>query len=284
MRPILFQIGSLPIYSYGLMIALGMTAAVLLGCFRAKRFYGMNPDPLFDAGIVGLIAGLLGAKLMYWIVEFPTFIQDPLAMIKDFGNGFVVYGGVILGVLAPVLFLKFIRKTEPLRYLEIAIPSIALGQAIGRIGCVLSGCCYGNICDTGVWYAFTLPGDFPRYPTQIMSSIGDLLLCGFLLFYTNREKFAGELTVLYMTFYAVGRFVIEIFRGDPRGNVGALSTSEFVSILMFAGGIGLWFLFRKWNVEPLRRIGRYVKPDKPEPKGRKEKKKEAEDASETDRK
>ena len=275
MKPILFSIGSLNIYGYGLMIALAVVAAVAVAMVRAKYVYKTDPDLLFNAGIIGIIAGLIGAKLTFWIVEIKSVIANP-KMLLDLGGGFVVYGGIILGILVPVLYLKLIKKQRALPLLDLAMPAISLGQAIGRVGCLLSGCCYGAAAPEGAWYAITFPAgaECPvgvgLYPTQIMSSVGNLLLCVFLIIYTRRERFAGEVLTFYMMLYAIGRFVVEIFRNDPRGNVGALSTSQFISIFMLAGGIVLWIILKKKNYAPLRPEGRF----EPEPKGKKGRKEE----------
>ena len=275
MRPILFSIGGVNIYGYGMMIALAVVAAVVISMIRAKCFYKTDPDLLFNAGIIGIIFGLVGAKLMYWIVEIKAVIANPKIML-DLGGGFVVYGGIVLGVLAPVLYLKLIKKVKALPLLDLAMPAISLGQAIGRVGCLLTGCCYGAECSADALYAIRFPlgaeapAGVPLYPTQIMSSIGNLILFTFLLLYTNKERFAGEVTTFYMMLYAIGRFVVEIFRNDPRGSVGALSTSQFISIFMLAGGIALWIILKKKNYEPLRRLGRFEKPDKGKEKGKDE--------------
>lgn len=270
MKPILFSIGEFNVYGYGLMLALAVVAAFVVSMIRAKFFYKTNPDLLFNAGLVGIIFGLIGAKLTYWIVEIKAVIANP-KMLLDLGGGFVVYGGIILGVLMPVLYLKLIKKERALPLLDLAMPAISLGQAIGRVGCLLAGCCYGAEAPEGSWFAITFPAGaeapvgIPLYPTQIMSSVGNLLLFAFLLIYTNRERFAGEVVSFYMVLYAIGRFVVECFRADPRGNVGALSTSQFISIFMFAGGIALWIILKKKNYAPIRKLGRYV-PEVPAPK------------------
>ena len=274
MKPILFTIGSLNIYGYGMMIALAVLAAVVVTMIRAKYVYKTDPDLIFNAGIIGIIAGLIGAKLTYWIVEIKAVIANP-KMLLDLGGGFVVYGGIILGVLVPVLYLKYIKKVRALPLLDLAIPGISLGQAIGRVGCLLSGCCYGAAAPEGAWYAITFPAgaEAPAgiglYPTQIMSSVGNLLLFVFLVIYTRRERFAGEVVTFYMMLYAIGRFIVEIFRNDPRGNVGALSTSQFISIFMLSGGIALWIILKKKNYPPLRTEGRF-EPEPKEKRGRKE--------------
>ena len=276
MKVVLFQIGSFSVYGYGLMMALGIVAAFALALIRSKYFYKIDPDIFFNGGIIGLVFGLLGAKVTYWLVEIKSVIANP-RMLLDIGGGFVVYGGVILGILIPIIYLKKIRKTTVLDKLDLAMPSISIGQAIGRVGCLLAGCCYGRPVPEGAWYGITFPAgaEAPAgvalYPTQIISAVGNLLLCVFLVLYTNKERVRGEVVTLYMILYSVGRFLVEFLRNDPRGNVGALSTSQFISIFVFAAGIGLWIFLKHKNLSPLRRAGRFVSAEEQKKADQKEK-------------
>lgn len=272
MCPTLFKIGDhFQISGYGACIGLGALLCFILAYYRAKKIYAINPDVLINAGLVGLIAGLLGAKIMYWITVFPSFMKDPWFYVRNFGSGFVVYGGLITGILAPIVYLKLIKKESFLDKLDLAVASIALAQGVGRIGCLLAGCCYGQEIPDGAWYSFIgitfagvegceAPAGVSLIPTQIISAVGDFLLCGFLIFYARRERFRGETSVFYILLYAVGRFFVEMLRGDEiRGFVGPFSTSQFVSILMVVLAVVLFFVFRKMNLKPLRASGPYVK-------------------------
>ncbi|MBP5294086.1 MAG: prolipoprotein diacylglyceryl transferase, partial [Lachnospiraceae bacterium] len=193
--------------------------------------------------------------------------------LKNITAGFVIYGGLILGVLCCLFYVKKIRKTSFIRIFDIAAPSIAIGQGIGRIGCFLAGCCFGKEIPAGHWLSFIgvvfpnealceAPAGVLLWPTQLMSVAGDLLLAAFLIWYTDRERFAGEVSVFYIGLYAIGRFLIEFLRGDEvRGFVGVLSTSQFIAVIMLVLAVVLWFVFKKIHVEPLRPVGAYVKPD-----------------------
>ena len=273
MHPILFTIGEkLTIYSYGLMIALGMITCVAVAYVRAGKRYATDPDILFNCALIGIVSGMLGAKLTYWIVEL---LRDPKNFdfgwqIEHFTAGFVIYGGLILGVLCCLFYVKKIKKMSFLRIFDIAVASIAIGQGIGRIGCFLAGCCYGAPIPEGHWLSFIgvifpnealceAPAGVLLWPTQLISAAGDLLLAAFLLFYTDRERFAGETSVFYIGLYAIGRFLVEFLRNDPRGTVGPFSTSQFIAIIMLVLAVALWFVFRKMNVEPLRPVGPYQK-------------------------
>ena len=143
MRMELFSIGPFTIYSYGLMIAVGILVCIAMGMYRAKK-RGMSDDAVLTIAIIGVLSGFIGAKLLYVIVEFDQFIEDPMSVMG--GEGFVVYGGIIVGVLSAVIYCRQ-KKLVFLEYFDLLAPSIAVAQGFGRIGCFLAGCCYGRETD-----------------------------------------------------------------------------------------------------------------------------------------
>ena len=245
MKNDLFSIGNFTIHGYGLMIALGFLLCVLMGMYRAKKLK-LSSEAVLDIALIGLVAGFVGAKLLYVIVEFPTFLEDPLRVIGS--EGFVVYGGIAAGVAAGLVYCR-VKKLVFWDYFDLAAPSIALAQGVGRIGCFLAGCCYGRETDSWCGVVFPegslAPAGIKLIPTQLISSAGDLLIVAILLLYHKRAKHRGDVGALYMLLYGVGRFVIEIFRWDDRGTVGALSTSQAISIVIVIGGILLFLTGRK---------------------------------------
>ena len=245
MRRILFSIGSLHVYGYGLMIAVGIIFAFAVSERVAKR-RGLDPDALFNMGVAGVISGLLGAKLLFIIVELPAIIRDP-SILLNVSQGFVVYGGLVTGLLAGWLYAK--KKNLPIwRNLDCGVVGIAIGQGFGRLGCFLAGCCYGKETACRIHVVFPAdslaPAGIPLIPTQLISSAGNFLLA-FLVFLigercarTGRPK-PGSAMAAWLILYAAGRFVIEFFRADERGSVGVLSTSQFIACLMAAVGVCL---------------------------------------------
>ena len=259
MHSVLFRIGGVSIYGYGTMMALGMILCVAFCCYRAKNKFNIDPDMMFNVAFIGILFGIVGAKLTYWLVHIKEVIADP-SMLTDLSGGFTVYGGLALGVIAAVVYLKYIKKTTVLDKLDLAAPSIAMAQGFGRIGCFLAGCCYGKAAPAGAWYAVTFPegclapAGVPLYPTQLISAGLDILLFLFLWFWSNRESFRGELIAFYMILYSIGRFFVEMLRDDPRGEVGVLATSQFLAIIILAFGIILWCIFRKLNLKSLAEL------------------------------
>ena len=238
MRYILFEIGPITIYSYGFMIALGVLAAFVVADYRAKKS-GLIEDHIYGLGLIGLVGGFVGAKLLFFLTEFQSIMEDP-SILLHLSEGFVVYGGIIGGILGAYIYLK-IKKLPILTYFDTAVPSLALAQGFGRIGCFLAGCCYGR--ETSCWYGVTFhdspfaPNGVPLIPTQIISSMADFAHFFLLLYISKKSKTKGMVTACYVIFYSIGRFLIEFLRNDPRGSVSVLSTSQFISIFMLAAGI-----------------------------------------------
>ena len=137
----LFTIGNFTMHGYGLMIAIGIIMAYVDASHRAKK-KSLSEDHALALVLYCVIFGFLGAKVLYWITILPQIIADPKIML-DFGDGFVVYGGIITGLLTAYIYSR-IKHIAFLDYLDLLFPSVALAQAFGRIGCFLAGCCYGK--------------------------------------------------------------------------------------------------------------------------------------------
>lgn len=233
-----FTIGKLTIHGYGLMIAIGLLAAILLASYRAKR-KGMNEDIVFNIIIIAVVFGFLGAKIMYLIVEFQAFLADPWGQLLS-GSGFVVYGGIILGAAGAFVYCRM-KKVSFLKHFDLFMPSIAVAQGFGRVGCLGAGCCYGKETESLFHIIFhnspLAPNNVALIPTQIYSSLGNFAIAGILLLYASKERKLGNTGLLYMALYSVFRFGIEFFRADHRGAVGPFSTSQFISLFIFAAAV-----------------------------------------------
>lgn len=142
----ILTIGPFTVRGYGLMIAIGVLVALFLGEARAKK-KGLDAEAIYPLTFVCVIFGFLGAKLLFCIVEWKTFIKDPLSVLSS--NGFVVYGGIILGIIAAYVYIR-IKKLDFWDYFDLVLPCVAITQGFGRIGCFLAGCCYGKATDA--WY------------------------------------------------------------------------------------------------------------------------------------
>lgn len=249
----LFSIGPITIYGYGLMIAIGIVAAYL-NTERLAKKAGLDPEPVFNILIVGVGFGLIGAKLLFYITILDQVIANPKLIVTYLTEGFVVYGGIIFGISAALLYCKK-KGLSFFHYLDCAAPSIALAQGFGRIGCFLAGCCYGTPMDCPISITFTdsayAPNNIPLFPSQLVSSAFDFAHFFVLCALFKRNKQPGKIGAFYLVFYSIGRFIIEFFRGDlERGNVGTLSTSQFISVFVAIAGIAMViFLSRKKSEE-----------------------------------
>lgn len=236
----LLQIGPFTVYGYGLMIAIGVIVAYTVGEYRAKK-QGLSPDELFWITISCLVGGVLGAKLLFYIVEIKSIIENP-KLLLDITHGFVVYGGIIGGIGVGYLFCR-IRKLEFLKYFDLVMPSIAIAQGFGRVGCMFAGCCYGR--ETDSWFHVIYqtsefaPNDVALIPTQMIMAILNFAHFFILAFLAKKVlKYSGQVAGFYLVFYSIGRFFLEYLRNDPRGSVNLLSTSQFISLFILAAGVG----------------------------------------------
>lgn len=235
----LFSIGSYTVHSYGLLVTIGFFAAYFVAIYRAKRL-NISTD-IIDLILVWIIiGGTLGSKLLYWLTQIENIVKNP-RLLLDLFDGFVVYGGLVGGILAAYIFCR-VKGLRFAQFFDLLIPSFALAQGFGRIGCFMAGCCYGMETNSVFGVVFPsssiAPGGVSLIPTQLISSAFDFLLFAVLVIYAKRKKEEGQVAALYLILYSIGRFSIEFFRGDlERGSVGILSTSQFISIFIFVVGI-----------------------------------------------
>ncbi|MEN6316477.1 MAG: prolipoprotein diacylglyceryl transferase [Clostridiaceae bacterium] len=238
----IFKIGFISIHGYGLMIGIGILCALVIAGKRAKK-KGLDADFVYSLGIVSLVFGFIGAKLLYCIVEINAFLNDPMRILS--GSGFVLYGGIIGGILAAMIYCKF-KRVSFLQYFDLTVPSVALAQGFGRIGCFLAGCCYGRETDSAIGIVFhnspIAPNGVKLIPTQLFSSAGDFLIAVVLLVYARKDRKTGKVGALYLILYSMGRFIIEFFRNDYRGSIGILSTSQFISLIILVIGSLMFFM------------------------------------------
>ena len=253
MYPLLLSIGPINIYSYGMMIFIAFITCLHIAKKLAET-KGISPKQYEDVAIWGLLIGLLGAKLLYILTRFEDIVRSPKVLTDYITSGFVFYGAPI----AVIIFLYCIKKKKGipvLKYLDIFMVVLPLGHAIGRIGCFLAGCCYGKPTNLPWGVTFKLSQivepnlrNVPLHPVQLYESF--LLVILFLILYKvyKRINFDGKILCVYFMLYAIIRFTMEQFRGDGiRGFVipNLISTSQFISIVMFFLSFLAYFYFKK---------------------------------------
>jgi phosphatidylglycerol:prolipoprotein diacylglycerol transferase len=240
MHPILFEIGSWPVYSYGVLLALAYLAGLQFAVVRARRA-GLDAARIMDLGIYLIIAALIGAKLMLVIVDFGYFRDRPRELLSLVRVGGVFYGGLIFALLAG-LFLVRRYRLPVWSAADMYAPGVALGHVIGRMGCLLAGCCYGRPTNLPWGITFTSPVaaasagtplGVALHPTQIYDAGAELLILIVLLVSERRGRpYPGRTWWLYMLLYAIARFIVEIYRADERGTFLGVSTSQLVSLIV----------------------------------------------------
>jgi phosphatidylglycerol:prolipoprotein diacylglycerol transferase len=246
MYPELFRIGTFPITTYGIFLALGMLLALFVAARLAERD-GLPRERIYDLGLWVLVGGLVGSKVLMFFVEDNVHI-----FTLDFlRSGGVFYGGLIGGFLAVAILVR-LYKLPFWKVADAFAPGLALGQAFGRQGCFAAGCCWGKHTDlpwgvhfselgheyTGVPVVGPDGFDIYLHPTQLYESFIMLAVFGFLFWLHRHKKFSGQVLVTYGIIYSIVRFSIEFIRDDPRGDLlgltslTGLSTSQLVSLVV----------------------------------------------------
>ena len=245
MYPELFRIGSFPINTYGVFLALAFLSAILITARLAERD-GLPRQKIWDLCLWMLLAALVGSKILMLFTE-PEYREQPLQLLSlDFlRSGGVFYGGLLGAVLAGYLLIRH-YKLPWWKTADACAPGIALGNFFGRQGCFAAGCCWGKPTDLPWGVKFTelghqitgVPTDAHLHPTQLYESFAMLLVFFFLLWLHKRKRFSGQVILAYALIYSVIRFAIEFVRDDPRGDIlglttlTGLSTSQMISIVI----------------------------------------------------
>ena len=245
MYPELVRIGSFPINTYGVFLAIAFLAAILITVKLAERD-GLPRQKIYDLSLWMLLAGLVGSKILMLFVE-PEYRDNPLQLISlDFlRSGGVWYGGFLGGVIAGYLLMR--RYQLPWwKTADAFAPGIAIGNFFGRQGCFAAGCCWGEPTTLPWGVKFSelghqvtgVPTDTYLHPTQLYESFAMLLVFFFLLWLHKRKRFSGQVILGYALLYSIIRFSIEFVRADPRGDIlglttlTGLSTSQMISIVI----------------------------------------------------
>lgn len=244
MYPDLLHIGSFTLHTYGLCIALGALLGILFVSHEAKR-EGLNQQILLDLVFYLLIAAIIGSRVFYIIVNPGYYLNHPHEMPMIWRGGLVFYGGFIAAL--PVCYLYLKKHRLPfLKTCDILAPGLAIGECMGRIGCFFAGCCYGKPTDLPWGVTFTHPNSLAQlgvslHPTQLYTSAHALLTFIVLVSFRRLKPAAGQTVFLYMLLYALGRLIIEPFRGDERGLriAGHLTLTQTIAIILIPIALGM---------------------------------------------
>lgn len=263
MHPILLQlpeawplVGGFKIHSYGLMIALGFLVGMMIIKKESRRL-NLDVDRMMDIFFYALVAGLIGARILYVVHSVNDFWADPLVIFRVWEGGLVFQGGVI-GAALVMIYLCRHYKIKFLAVADVFIVGLTVGHALGRIGCFFAGCCHGVQCDPGFLFAVTFPAvadsaappGIPLYPTQLFEAFGEIVLFFILWGFRKHKKFDGAVFFLYLILYSILRSSLELIRGDViRGFVVEpyLSNAQFISLLAVIVSVFAWLYLNKKN-------------------------------------
>ncbi|MBM4033644.1 MAG: prolipoprotein diacylglyceryl transferase [Planctomycetes bacterium] len=283
------------IHSYGLMLAVGFYAGWWLAARRARR-EGIDPDLIGNLVLISILAGVVGSRLLWYALEGRRE-ESIWVLIKVWEGGLVFYGGLISAIVADYVYLT--RKQAAVwQVADTVAPAVALGQAFGRIGCFLNGCCYGGISSTAFPLRVSFPGAFtetwgaigsapfrehvnlyhshkelhawfvethsslPVHPTQLYEAASLLLLTALLVAASPWKRRQGEIFALLCILNAVSRFAVELVRRDTQPVLISLSPGQVGAIIVFAIGVGilLWVRHRACNCEQTKRAAAAARP------------------------
>ncbi|MDR2644516.1 MAG: prolipoprotein diacylglyceryl transferase [Endomicrobium sp.] len=247
MHPIIFSIGKLTIFSYGLFVALAFFTAItyLSNQIKKSKEKILSQDELYSLFIYVIVSGIIGARLLFVFSNPQDFVLDPMSIFKLWEGGLTYYGGFISAAIFVLAYIR-IKKISILKFCDFFAPALALGHAIGRIGCFFAGCCYGK--ETNVAWSVVFRDKNSSallgvhlHPTQLYEAFGNFLIFFLLYFYSKKEHKKGFLVSFYFISYAVLRFVVEFFRGDPDrgGQYFGLSVSQILSLILFIIGVSI---------------------------------------------
>jgi len=240
MHPILFTIGPITIYSYGVMLATAVVVCTYLLSLDAKR-YNISQETAYDLVFWCILWGIIGARIFYIFIEWSYFSNNLLEIPMLQKGGLAWQGGFLGGTLAGVWFAH--NKKLSLRPLmDLTAPYIALGQSIGRIGCFFNGCCYGKPVAWGIYY----PVHNARlYPTQLFETAGLFIIFLILKRAQSKPHEAGFVFVFYLWLAAIERFIVEFYRADHDLLWLGLSLAQYIALGVFAAGLILMKVFKK---------------------------------------
>jgi phosphatidylglycerol---prolipoprotein diacylglyceryl transferase len=257
MRPVLFEVPGIgwKVHSFGVMLVIAVFAALRLADWRARRVK-IDPVSLQDLALWLIVGGVVGARVFY-VVQHHETIHSFLDLFKFWQGGIVLYGSLLGGLLGGVLY--WLRRPFPfLATADVVAPTLALAIALGRIGCFLNGCCYGDPCELPWAVSFpsgsppwveevetglispTSAYSLPLHPTQIYSLIDGLIILALLMAYYPLRRRDGEVMALLMVTYPITRFLIEQLRGDEGIFFAGMTVSQNLSLLIFGSGVLFW--------------------------------------------
>ena len=244
------------VFGYGLMLFLAFLVSMNVAA-RCARRAGLDPELIYDLSLFVFLGGLIGARVFYVIQYWGDRVRTLADVFKIWEGGIVLYGSIIGGTLAFFAY-RALRPFPLMPALDSVAPALAVGIAIGRLGCFLNGCCYGDVCDLPWAVSFPEPSapfiahrdagllapgahwSRPVHPTQLYSVADGFILMGLLFAYAPVRRRDGEVMALLMVTYPVTRFLIEHLRGDESALATGMTISQNISVGLLLSGLAFW--------------------------------------------
>ncbi|MFQ5927950.1 MAG: prolipoprotein diacylglyceryl transferase [Terriglobia bacterium] len=249
MFPKLISLGPITLHTYGLMAAIGMLVGIATAARLAPRV-GLDRNQMWNLGVYIALTALLGGKLLLAVYDWSYYSANPreLFSLRSIQSGGAYYGGILFGIFMAWLYAHR-NQLGFARVADVFAPGVALGTAFGRIGCFSAGCCWGK--PTSLPWAVTFTDPYaarvvgvplytPIHPSQLYESAALFVIFAALLWLWRRRRFDGQIFAAFLFLYGSARFLLEFFRGDPRGGTvlgGSLTTPQALSLVMVVAAL-----------------------------------------------
>jgi phosphatidylglycerol:prolipoprotein diacylglycerol transferase len=248
-HPVLIHFGGFSIKTYGFFIAIGFLVGISFALREAKRL-NYDSQLILDLSFYMIVGAIIGSRLFYVLTHMSYYRQNPFDIFKVWQGGLTFFGGFILAVTICVWIIKK-HQLGIWKIFDIFAPFLAVGVFFGRLGCFFAGCCYGKPCSLPWAVTFNNPQSLailhvPLHPTQLYSAAGALITFLILFAWRKRKSFDGQLTLMWIFLYSCFRLIIEMLRGDVRGDLlfGQFPASQILSGLLAIGSLILFPVLR----------------------------------------
>ena len=256
MHPRLFTIGSFYVPTYGVLVALGFLAGLGITLRLAKRV-GLSAELLTNLAIYCALAGIAGAKLFMFLFDWQYYWQNPgeIFTLSTLQAAGVFHGGLIAALILAIVYMRR-QHLPPLSTMDCFAPGLALGHAIGRVGCFAAGCCWGKVCNLPWAVQFhtdeaaPVPLNVSLHPAQLYETGANLIIFAILYRLFNRSHKAGEIIGWYLVLYSIARFIIEFFRNHEQGLIAGLSLTQWIALGLLALGAAILVRVRQVQLAP----------------------------------